>query len=88
MAYELRRVSLPLGVGDGRMFLRSMILETAIPELEPIDPDTDEHEALDEMTPRDDHPLRPYQADRESGLILKATRTRSDKPRDPSGTDE
>jgi serine/threonine-protein kinase len=87
MAYELRRVSLPLGVGDGRMFLRSMIAETAIPELEPIDPDTDEHDALEEITPREGQPLQPYQADRESGLILKATRSRSDKPRDTNGTD-
>jgi serine/threonine-protein kinase len=85
MAYELRRVSLPLGVGDGRMFLRSMIAETTISELEPIEPDTDEHEALEEITSRDGQPLQPYQPDRESGLILKAARAPSDKPRDPKG---
>jgi hypothetical protein len=88
MAYEMRRVGLSLGVGDGRMFLRSLMAETSVPgaEFDSVDPDTDEHDALREVTPRPKAPS--YQPDRESGLILKAARAPSDKPRKPNGTDE
>jgi serine/threonine-protein kinase len=78
-AYELRRVALSMGVGDGRMFLRTAIAEQATtasipppPVLESIDPDTSEDHCYDDgdgETPR-------LVEDRASGLILKAVRAR------------
>jgi serine/threonine-protein kinase len=71
MAYELRRVALPLGVGDGRLFLRSLLAELGAPEIEAVDPDTDEHEVLSS-----EETTREIPGDRESGLILKAASAR------------
>jgi serine/threonine protein kinase len=83
MAYDLRRVGLSMGVGDGRMFLRSLIAELGALE-EPIDPITDEHPSLDEITPRE------IPGDRESGLVLKATKLTIPTPKrlKINGTDE
>ncbi len=81
MAYELRRVGLSMGVGDGRMFLRSLIAELGALE-EPVDPITDEHPSLDEITPRE------VPGDRESGLVLKAGKIPLPKRLKINGTDE
>jgi eukaryotic-like serine/threonine-protein kinase len=78
MAYELRRVALSMGVGDGRMFLRAALAEQAAMAppaervVESAVPDTTEDLALvvDEM----DTPM--LVEDRTSGLILKADRAR------------
>lgn len=84
MAYELRRVALSMGVGDGRMFLRNAIAEqTAMatippPALDGATPDpetTEELETADLETPR-------LEEDRTSGLILKASRTRRSQERE------
>ncbi|MGO8998872.1 MAG: serine/threonine-protein kinase [Polyangiaceae bacterium] len=77
MAYELRRVALSMGVGDGRMFLRTAIAEQTTtatlpppPSVESIDPDTTEELCVDALdTPR-------LVEDRTSGLILRAGRAR------------
>jgi serine/threonine-protein kinase len=65
MAYELRRVGLSMGVGDGRMFLRSLLAETVALD-EVLEPDTDEHPSLPDVGVVD------IPGDRESGLVLKA----------------
>jgi hypothetical protein len=48
MAYELRRVALSMGVGDGRMFLRTAIAEqttlATVPPPAPVPPDPMESE--------------------------------------------
>lgn len=71
MAYDLRRVGLSMGVGDGRMFLRSLLAETAA--FAQVDADTDERPSLPDATPSD------VPGDRESGLVLKAPRILSPK---------
>jgi serine/threonine-protein kinase len=87
MAYELRRVALSMGVGDGRMFLRTAIAEATTtatvppPAPEPMDPDTTEE--LRAMREPADFPEGIFDevdtprmvADRTSGLILKADRS-------------
>lgn len=79
MAYELRRVALSMGVGDGRMFLRNAIAEHAAIASSPppapesgiatkdFDDETEELDGLDDDTPQ-------LVEDRASGLILKASR--------------
>jgi serine/threonine protein kinase len=87
MAYELRRVALSMGVGDGRMFLRNAIAEQtamatipppATQTLAPFEVDaetTEELEIADIETPR-------LVEDRTSGLILKAGSTRKTRERE------
>ena len=81
LAYELRRVALSMGVGDGRVFLRNALAQDhEIAALSAarlvVDPEacTDEIEAIGPLSPR---------ADRTSGLIRKAG-----SPDRNSGTNE
>jgi serine/threonine protein kinase len=74
MAYELRRVALSMGVGDGRMFLRNAIAEQTTSATVPAPPPvsvpldlTEELEVADLETPL-------LAQDRTSGLILRAPR--------------
>jgi hypothetical protein len=77
MAYELRRVALSMGVGDGRVFLRAALAEqittasvpppAPVPELA-LDADTtDDFEATDIDAVR-------IPEDRSSGMMLKIER--------------
>jgi serine/threonine protein kinase len=77
MAYELRRVALSMGVGDGRMFLRNAIAEqtasVTVPAPALRDSEVDDFEATDELEVADLETPRLVE-DRTSGLILKADR--------------
>jgi serine/threonine protein kinase len=77
LAYELRRVALSMGVGDGRVFLRATIADQATtaslppPPVEPPpDPDTQ-----DDLKAVDDPEAARVPEDRTSGLILRADRS-------------
>ncbi len=88
MAYELRRVALSMGVGDGRMFLRNAIGEhAAVAASAPLTPEsgvhasdleaTDELDASDALSASEDIENMDLETprlveDRASGLILKA----------------
>jgi serine/threonine protein kinase len=82
MAYELRRVALSMGVGDGRVFLRNAISEqmamAATPalgsEAHPLDGRDHDSETV-EIEIADPEPSREMQ-DRASGLVLKMERGR------------
>jgi hypothetical protein len=85
LAYELRRVALSMGVGDGRVFLRAALSEVAAAlASEEIPADRASTERLTEHAPADEQPtgeldleaaLTPQLViDRESGLIRKADR--------------
>jgi serine/threonine protein kinase len=85
MAYELRRVALSMGVGDGRVFLRNAISEqmamaatpalgsAAMPVIEP--PHFEHDSETVEIEIPDSEPARPTE-DRASGLVLKVGRGR------------
>ncbi len=77
MAYELRRVALSMGVGDGRMFLRNAIAEqtasVTVPAPALRDSEVDDFEATEELEVADLETPRLVE-DRTSGLILKAGR--------------
>jgi eukaryotic-like serine/threonine-protein kinase len=87
MAYELRRVALSMGVGDGRMFLRNAIAEqtTAVSVPPPPFEQTEQTEqtemlSIDPDTTEEleiaDLETPRLVADRSSGLILKAGRAK------------